>query len=63
MQTFDQHLIKLVKEGLIAPEVAKQNANSPADLDLVLKGFNIQGSSGDPITETDGNFEEDFEIE
>jgi twitching motility protein PilT len=38
-QTFDQHLMDLVKEDIIDFEVAKAHANNPNDFDLKLRGF------------------------
>jgi twitching motility protein PilT len=37
MQTFDQHLLRLLHEGLISKEVALSAATSPADLDLQIR--------------------------
>jgi twitching motility protein PilT len=37
MQTFDQHLLQLLQEGLISKEVALSAASSPADLDLQIR--------------------------
>ena len=42
MQTFDQHLLQLLQEGLISKEVALSAASSPADLDLQIR---VGGSS------------------
>jgi twitching motility protein PilT len=66
MQTFDQHLIKLVKEGLISRETARHNANSPSDLALALKGFTIQGGTDTKSLEEeaksyDDDITDDFE--
>jgi twitching motility protein PilT len=36
MQSFDQHLVELVRAKLISQEVAKTNASSPADLERQL---------------------------
>lgn len=36
MQSFDQHLVELVRAQLISSEVAKANASSPADLERQL---------------------------
>jgi twitching motility protein PilT len=41
-QSFDQHLMDLVKSGTVAFEVAKAAANNPADFDLKMNMF------GDP---------------
>src|SRR3990172_6732303 len=43
MQTFDQSIMKLYKQGLISFEEAMQNCSNPDDFDLRLKG--ITGSS------------------
>ena len=37
MQTFDQHLTKLVKEGSVSFDAAKQVATNPADFELFLQ--------------------------
>jgi twitching motility protein PilT len=36
MQSFDQHLVELVRAQLISSDVAKANASSSADLERVL---------------------------
>jgi twitching motility protein PilT len=41
-QTFDQHLMDLVREGTVDFDVAKVNANKPADFELKM---NVFGSS------------------
>ena len=41
-QTFDQHLMDLVREGLVDFELAKTAANSPSDFDLK---WNLLGGS------------------
>jgi len=38
-QSFDQHLMELVKGGVVAFEVAKAAANNPADFDLKMNMF------------------------
>jgi twitching motility protein PilT len=38
-QTFDQHLMQLVKDGVVAFEIAKAAANNPADFDLKMNMF------------------------
>jgi twitching motility protein PilT len=43
MQTFDQSIMKLYKQGLISFEEAMQNCSNPDDFDLRLKG--ITGSA------------------
>ena len=37
MQTFDQHLLAMLQEGLVSKEVALSAATSPADLDLQIR--------------------------
>ena len=37
MQTFDQHLMDLVREGLIEYETAKYAATNPSDFELTMK--------------------------
>jgi len=43
MQTFDQHIMSLVKSGKIDIEVAKQAANSPDDL---VRSLMLENNSG-----------------
>jgi len=38
MQTFDQALVQLVKEGLVKADDARRTATSPHDFDLQLHG-------------------------
>jgi twitching motility protein PilT len=38
-QTFDQHLMELVKQDIVAFEIAKTAANNPADFDLKMNMF------------------------
>ena len=38
MQTFDQALVKLVKDGLVTADDARRTASSPHDFDLALAG-------------------------
>ncbi len=38
MQTFDQHLVALVKEGMVTEEDAKRAASNPHDFLLLLRG-------------------------
>jgi twitching motility protein PilT len=37
MQTFDQHLLQLLQQGLVSKDVALSAATSPADLDLQIR--------------------------
>ena len=39
MQTFDQSIMKLYKQGMISFEEAMANASNPDDFDLRLKGI------------------------
>jgi twitching motility protein PilT len=48
MQTFDQHLLQLLQEGLISKEVALSAASSPADLDLQIR---VGGATDDMTIE------------
>ncbi len=38
MQTFDQSLVQLVKEGLVDESEARRTATNPHDFDLQLRG-------------------------
>ena len=38
MQTFDQALVTLVKEGVVSPDEARRTATNPHDFDLALHG-------------------------
>ncbi len=49
MQTFDQSLAALCKEGLITREEALKNASSPSELDLALKGITTSRASSTAI--------------
>ncbi len=43
-QSFDQHLMDLVRAGVVDFEVAKQNANNPTDFDLKMNVFGASSS-------------------
>jgi len=43
-QSFDQHLMDLVREDRVDFEVAKQNANNPTDFDLKMNMFGSESS-------------------
>jgi twitching motility protein PilT len=45
MQTFDQGLVKLVKEGLVAEDEARRTSTNPHDFDLALMGVMDRRSS------------------
>jgi twitching motility protein PilT len=46
MQTFDQALVKLVMEGLVTEEEARDAATTPHDFALALRGMEFGSSSG-----------------
>jgi len=48
MQTFDQALVELVKEGLVNVDDARRTATSPHDFDLLLAGVLDRKSAYDP---------------
>lgn len=52
LQTFDQSLIRLYKQGLITIDEAKKNATSPQELDLAMKGITSSKSSAQSILDT-----------
>jgi twitching motility protein PilT len=54
MQTFDQALVKLVKEGIVAPEEARRTATNPHDFDLALHGTLERRAAFDEATASDG---------
>ena len=45
MQTFDQALVQLVKEGLVAEDEARRTSTNPHDFDLALMGVMDRRSS------------------
>ncbi len=45
-QTFDQHLMDLVNDGVVDFEIAKAAANNPADFDLKMNMFNDPNAKG-----------------
>ncbi|MGH7738872.1 MAG: PilT/PilU family type 4a pilus ATPase, partial [bacterium] len=49
MQTFDQSLISLVRSGLISRESALEQATSPGELDLGLKGISSSRASAQSL--------------
>jgi len=50
MQTFDQHLLDLVADGVVAPEPALAAATNPADFDLQLRTLRRRPRPADPET-------------
>lgn len=51
MQTFNQALCQLVKDGHITAELALENTTNPGDLRLMLKGIGIGSAEIDKLTE------------
>ncbi len=49
MQTFDQSLIQLVKKGFITKESAMEQASSPSEIDLGLKGISSSKASAQSL--------------
>lgn len=49
MQTFDQSLIELVRKGLITRESALEEATSPSEVDLGLKGISSSKASAQSL--------------
>jgi len=49
MQTFDQSLIELVRKGFITKESAMEQANSPSEIDLGLKGISSSRASAQSL--------------
>jgi twitching motility protein PilT len=62
MQSFDQCLLKLYRDGIIAYETAKESASSPDDFDLKVRGifstgeltFETQDARGESAKKPDG---------
>ena len=58
MQTFDQALVQLVKEGLVNVDDARRTATSPHDFDLQLAGCHgpqdgVRGRAGAPAARSE----------
>ncbi len=61
MQSFDQCLLQLYRDGIIAYETAKDSASSPDDFDLKVRGifstgeltFEAQGPTGESAKKPD----------
>jgi twitching motility protein PilT len=45
MQTFDQHLMELVQQGLVSYDVARSAATRPADFDLQMRTLGLGGAN------------------
>jgi twitching motility protein PilT len=54
MQTFDQALVKLVKEGVVAADEARRTATNPHDFDLALHGTLERRAAFDDAAAADG---------
>jgi len=54
MQTFDQALVKLVKEGIVAADEARRTATNPHDFDLALHGTLERRAAFDDAAGGDG---------
>ena len=54
MQTFDQALVKLVKEGVVSPDEARRAATNPHDFDLALHGSLERRAAFDEAAAGDG---------
>ena len=44
MQTFDQDLVKLTKEGIVTEEDARRASTNPHDFNLALSGVMTRGT-------------------
>lgn len=44
MQTFDQSILTLLRQGFINHETAMENATNPHDLEMAIRGINSSGS-------------------
>jgi twitching motility protein PilT len=44
MQTFDQSILELLRQGLISFETAMENATNPHDVEMAIRGINSSGS-------------------
>lgn len=49
MQTFDQHLMELVQDDMVAYEDAKESATSPSDFELVMQTLRDEGEDGEAM--------------
>ena len=52
MQTFDQHLVDLVTEGLVTHEVAIANSSRPTELELQIRGIRRRTPAPAPDSRT-----------
>jgi twitching motility protein PilT len=51
MQTFNQSLCSLAKDGTVTPETALENSSSPGDLRLMLRGVGLGSAAIDSLAE------------
>ena len=61
MQTFDQHLMDLVDQGVVDYETAYHNASSPSDFELVMRTLREGGSNGNAESRAD-EAEDELEV-
>jgi twitching motility protein PilT len=59
MQTFDQHLMDLVREGLVAYDVAMAAATRPSDFDLQMRTLSGQNGGASGSAKRPGGAEDD----
>ena len=62
MQTFDQHLLRLWREGFITEEDALVNADAINDLRLKIKMAKLESSDGDGMDQLDAMNENELRI-
>jgi len=65
MQTFDQHLLKLWRDGIISEDEALRNADAVNDLRLKIKMAKLEGSgddSGNSLDKMTGDGDSDLKI-
>ncbi|MBI5059418.1 PilT/PilU family type 4a pilus ATPase [candidate division KSB1 bacterium] len=44
MQSFDQSILTLFRQGIISHDIAIENANNPNDVEMAMRGINTSGS-------------------
>ncbi|MDQ6979446.1 MAG: type IV pili twitching motility protein PilT, partial [Mariprofundaceae bacterium] len=62
MQSFDQHLLSLWREGFITEEVALMNSDAMNDLRLKIKMAKLESSDSDGMDQLDAMSEGDLSI-
>ncbi|UCG76444.1 MAG: type IV pili twitching motility protein PilT, partial [Gemmatimonadota bacterium] len=60
MQTFDQHLMQLVRDGAVDYEEARQAASSPADFELFMQTLADTGGEEEGGADAAGFISRDF---